>query len=814
MIDAKATSPPDSGWELLDLIALLDATERRIEELTDGEVDSVIARDGRALLLSRAQEQVRLNEAATQAAILDALPARIALLDPQGMIISENETWRDDARRMRPVLEKGLSYLAMYDARAGANADHGQQIAGGIRSVLDGRAASFALEYLEQPLGHRSWCMTTVMPLAGSPPSGAVVMHVDTTARREAEEDLRETDARFRQLADNIDTVFFLRDASGDQVLYVSPAYEKIWGRSCESLYANPRSWGDSFHPEDREATQAAHVEAGVGGRFQLEVRVVRPDGSVRWISSRGFPVRDEAGLVVRVAGVAEDITERKQALERLRESESRYRTLTDASFDAITITQDGILLEVNPGFERIFGYSAAEAIGRHVTEWSAPESVDNLQHNLSAGANGTYQMVALRKNGERVFLEVTARPHTMGGKDVRIAALRDVTERRKLEEQFRQAQKMEAIGLLAGGVAHDFNNLLTVIGVNSSFLLESLSPDDPQRGDAEAIHEAGVRGAALTRQLLAFSRKQLLRPVITDLNAVVAESSKMLARLIGDEITIALSLANDLGRVTADPGQLDQVLMNLAVNARDAMPDGGRLAITTRNVTHLVGIEGAVRVIPPGEYVLLEVQDAGVGMDAQTRARIFEPFFTTKATGKGTGLGLATVYGIVKQSDGYVLVESAPGHGTTFSVYLPRSSSDESHEPQLAGAGPATRGTETVLVIEDEAAVREIATRVLKRLGYQVLEARDGFEALSLASTFAAPIHLVLSDASMPGISGGETFRRLRERRPGLKVVFMSGYTDDEVLRRGVVLSEVAFVEKPFEPAQLARVVRETLDR
>ncbi|HEV7992141.1 MAG TPA: PAS domain S-box protein [Gemmatimonadaceae bacterium] len=809
MIDATAAPPPDPGQELLDLVELLDATERRIEELTLGEVDSVMARDGRAFLLRRAQEQVRLSESAKQASILDALPARIALLDPQGTIISENEAWREYARGMRPMQETGLSYIAMCSAREGTDAGYAKQIAAGMRSVLDGESPSFALEYLDELFGRRVWCLTTVTPLAGSPPSGAVVMHVDTTAKREAEERLRETDARFRQLADNIDTVFFLRDASGGEILYVSPAYEKIWGRSCESLYADPRSWGDSFHPEDREATRAAHLAAGIGGHFRLEFRVVRPDGSVRWISSRGFPVRDEGGVVVRVAGIAEDITERKQALERLRESETRYRTLTDASFDAITVTQDGILLEVNSGFERMFGYTAAEVIGHHVTELSSPEAVAGVEQHLLGGANGTYQTVALRKNGERIFLEVTARPHTVDGKDARLAALRDVTERRQLEEQFRQAQKMEAVGRLAGGVAHDFNNQLAVIIAYAAFVHEGLLEGDPQRADVEEIQKAAVGAAALTRQLLTFSRQQVVAPRIIALDMMVGSSVAMLGRLLGEDVELVVRHTGGSATALIDPGQFEQIVMNLVVNARDAMPTGGKLSIATAVVDlddeYIRSHWPATR----GRFAMLEVSDTGIGMDGATRDRVFEPFFTTKGT--GTGLGLATVYGIVKQSGGSLWLESEPGKGAAFRIYIPFVEGVVTLPDQQPAVAQPLSGTETILLAEDAAPVRGAVRRMLQSLGYRVLVAPSAAVALRFAES-QEKIHLLVTDVVMPEMSGRVLAERFNELRPGVQVLYMSGYTDDAIVRHGVLSASVNFIEKPFTPEKLARTVRDLL--
>ena len=388
-----------------------------------------------------------------------------------------------------------------------------------------------------------------------------------------------------------------------------------------------------------------------------------------------------------------------------------------------------------------------------------------------------------------------------------------DTTDRTELESQLRQAQKMDAVGQLAGGVAHDFNNLLTVIGAHSSFLLESLAADDPQHEDAVAIHKAGLRAAGLTRQLLAFSRKQLLKPMVIDLNATVEETRKMLERLLGEDIEIITRLGRGLGHVVADPSQIDQVIVNLAVNARDAMTGGGSLTIVTQMVSVTRDSAGSRNIVPPGDYVELTMRDTGHGMDAAVKARLFEPFFTTKEPGKGTGLGLATVYGIVKQSGGYITVDSTLGRGTTFHVYLPAVRAEDEGDQLQEAKRAVARGVETILLVEDEAGVREVAKRVLRRQGYVVLEAENGEAALAASASYAATIHLVISDAVMPGMRGAEVVRRLREARPGLKALFMSGYTDDEIVRRGIVSSAVPFVQKPFTSTDFARAVREVLD-
>ena len=368
----------------------------------------------------------------------------------------------------------------------------------------------------------------------------------------------------------------------------------------------------------------------------------------------------------------------------------------------------------------------------------------------------------------------------------------------RRSEEQLRQAQKMEAVGRLAGGIAHDFNNLLTVITSYGDLLLEDLAPDDSRRDDVEQIRKAAEGAAALTRQLLAFSRQQVLEPKVLDIRAIVAGTEKLLRRLIGADVQLATSLASDLGAVKADPGQLEQIIINLAVNARDAMPGGGRLTIAA---TGMEEVEGR-----PGRWVMLAVSDTGIGMDEQTKARIFEPFFTTKESGKGTGLGLATVYGIVKQAGGFIWVDSEPGRGTSFEVYLPRV--DEPVAPAITRPAPAEpgRGTETVLLVEDAPAVRLVTRQVLERYGYTVLEAPTGDMALRLAAKHHGPIHLLLTDVVMPGLSGRQLAGQLSQLRAEMKVLYVSGYAD-------TVESGVAYLQKPFAPEALARRVRDVLD-
>jgi nitrogen-specific signal transduction histidine kinase/ActR/RegA family two-component response regulator len=399
-------------------------------------------------------------------------------------------------------------------------------------------------------------------------------------------------------------------------------------------------------------------------------------------------------------------------------------------------------------------------------------------------------------------------------GRPAELVLANDVTERRRLEEQLRQAGRIEAIGRLAGGVAHDFNNLLSLIIGYSELLLEGLSPVDPRRKSAEEIRAAGQRAASLTRQLLAFSRKQVLQPEVLDLNEVAERTGKMLRRLIGEDIELVFKTDPSLHAVLADRGQIEQVLLNLAVNARDAMPDGGTVTVETANVQLDAAFARQHNPLKAGHYVMLAFSDTGHGMDANTKAHIFEPFFTTKETGKGTGLGLATVYGIVKQSEGFIWVYSEPGQGATFKIYLPPTGiAIPVMAPEESMAPESVHGRETILVVEDEAPLRELAADFLRGCGYHVLEAGNGADALDLVLTLNGHLDLLVTDVVMPGMSGRALAERLAERAADTKVLYLSGYTDEAIHRHGVLEAGVAFLQKPFRLADLARRAREILD-
>jgi two-component system, cell cycle sensor histidine kinase and response regulator CckA len=515
---------------------------------------------------------------------------------------------------------------------------------------------------------------------------------------------------------------------------------------------------------------------------------------------------------------------ERKRTEEQLHDSERKYRLLFATNPEPMFVYDFATLriLAVNDAAIARYGYSGPEFLERTIRDIRSPEEQarvdDELDNRPDEGAVRTG--VRHRAKDGKVFeVDLVTRPLEFAGRRARLVLAHDVTAQRHLEEQLRQSQKMEAVGQLAGGIAHDFNNLLTAILGSTQLLLHNMPPEDPRREDAEEIKLAGHRAAELTRQLLAFSRRQVLAPKVLDLNVVVANMERMLRRLLGEDIELVTSLDTTAGAVNADPGQLEQVLLNLAVNARDAMPPpgGGRLSIETARFTlHQEHVERRHR-LPPGDYACLVVGDTGVGMDEATQAHLFEPFFTTKEVGKGTGLGLATVYGIVKQSGGYIWVYSEPGRGTTVKVYLPRVPVVAEAPSAAPAPAPTPRevrgGHETVLLVEDAAPVRALARRSLEAHGYRVIDAFDGPSALELSARHRAPIDLLVTDVVMPGMSGRELAERLAPVRPGMKVLYTSGYTDDAMVRQGVLNAGVAFLQKPFVPDSLARKVREVLD-
>src|SRR6059036_1762285 len=513
---------------------------------------------------------------------------------------------------------------------------------------------------------------------------------------------------------------------------------------------------------------------------------------------------------------------ERRRAEAALREAEAGYSTLVEqAPVGIYRSNPAGRFLSANRALARILGYdSPAELLGLDMTRdvYADPAERQRLLDRDSYTEREYDEVEATwkRKDGRLLSVQLSVRAVRKGAGEVEYyeTFARDVTEQRRLQQQLVQSQKMEAVGRLAGGIAHDFNNLLTVITSYSDLLLQDLGGEDPKREDVEQVRKAAEGAAALTRQLLAFSRQQVSAPRVVSLSVVVQGVEKMLRRVIGEDVDLVTALDLNVGSVKADVGQLEQVLMNLAVNARDAMPTGGKLTIETANVEHDPDYAREREAALLRRCVMLAVSDTGIGMDEATKARIFEPFFTTKEAGKGTGLGLATVYGIVQQSGGFIWVYSEPGHGTTFKIYPPQV--EASAQGRAAGAAPGDlpRGTETILLVEDAAAVRAVTRQVLERQGYTVLEAANGAAALQTAAGHPGPIHLLLTDVVMPVLSGRQLADQLAKVRPDAKVLYASGYTDDAVVRHGVLEAGISYLQKPFTADSLARKVREVLDR
>jgi len=631
---------------------------------------------------------------------------------------------------------------------------------------------------------------------------------------------LIEREELFHLISENAADMIAVVDLDGRRI-FNSLSYQKILGYSPEELQES--SGFEQIHPEDRELVKNAAKEARqTGSGTILEYRFRHKNGDWMVLESVASVIRNEKGEPEKLVIVNRDITERKKAQEALSRSEASFRSLVEGAPHGIyRATMTGQFLEVNPALQRMLGYESAQElfkadlatqIFRHTADF---QRMNELLAESKVMKDS--EMEWKRPNGEPIVVRCSG--HRVDGKDggpgyFEVFA-EDVTEKRTLERQLRMAQKMEAIGRLSGGIAHDFNNLLGVIIGYSGVLKKSLDKSQPNYEYATEIEKAGQRAASLTRQLLAFSRQQVLTPSVLSLNSLVSDMEKMLPRLLGEDINVSLSLDSELGNVKADQSQIEQVIMNLAVNARDAMPSGGDLHIQTANIE----MDNAFTRDHPGSkagsYVMLAIADSGTGMSPETIAHIFEPFFTTKGVGEGTGLGLATVYGVVKQSNGYIWVDSAPGKGSTFQIYLPRNLDTE----QVSAAKPEVqsrerpKGSEMILLVEDAEPLRKLAQAFLESNGFRVLSAPSGEAALEIAARHSGLFDLLLTDVVMPGMNGRVLAEQLSMRQPGLKVLFMSGYTDSFIAGHGVLQKGTNLLHKPFTEEVFISKVREVLD-
>ncbi|HEY2823615.1 MAG TPA: PAS domain S-box protein [Candidatus Acidoferrum sp.] len=628
---------------------------------------------------------------------------------------------------------------------------------------------------------------------------------------------LLEREQLFRLIGENAADLIAVVDMEGNR-LYNSVSYEKVLGYTIAELKTS--SGFEQIHPDDREQVRAASAEArrtGIGKT--LEYRMRHKNGSWRVLESTSSVILNAKGVAEKLVIVSRDITERKQAVEALRLSESGFRSLVEgAPYGIYRAAADGQFLRVNPALERMLKYAdSTELLQTNLRSGVFRNAADFDRLVELLGSQGEFKDVEVewkRKDQKPITVRCSGRhlSENFQANSVFEVFAEDVTERRALEKQLSMAAKMEAVGRLSGGIAHDFNNLLGVIIGYSQVLRRKLDPNSPLKEHAEEVEKAANRAVSLTRQLLAFSRQQILTLAVVDLNSLVTDMQKMLPRLIGEDIAIDIDLDPSLGRIKADQGQIEQVIMNLAVNARDAMPNGGKFQIETgnRDLDELYASEhpGA----KPGSYVMLAMTDSGAGMNAQTLAHIFEPFFTTKEVGKGTGLGLATVYGIVKQSGGYIWVDSSPGIGSSFQIYLPRV--EESVSKSTADAPTDNlRGSETILLVEDADALRKLARSFLDDHGFNVLVASNGEEALRVAEKHGRPIDLLVTDVVMPGMNGRALADRLLAKQPKLKILYISGYTDSFIAGHGVLEEGTFLLHKPFTEEVLIRKVRDVLD-
>lgn len=644
--------------------------------------------------------------------------------------------------------------------------------------------------------------------------------------RARDQQTLRESEERHRHISELISDYAYAFRVEPDGTLrgqWISDSFTRMFGLTLHEVIARG-GWRSLVHPDDLPLAQA-HVERVLAGHTDVcELRLVTPAGRVRWLRDYAVPVwNDQAQRVTRIYGAAQDVTERREQEEALR---SRHQELASLirSIDGIVWEADASTFRftfVSDKAERLLGYPVRQWLEepdfwqQHLHPDDRETVVAICRSATAAGQDHDLEYRMLAADGRIVWLRDIVNVEVVDGRPSRLRGIMvDITAQRQLEAQLQQAQKMEAIGRLAGGLAHDFNNLLTVINGHAELLLAAQPPQTALHDSALAIAEAGQRAAWLTEQLLAFSRQTVVAPQVLDLNQVIRQTQRLLQRLIGEDIELVADLEELQGCVRIDPGQISQVLINLAVNARDAMPQGGRLTIASRRVQRRTAPQARGGFQAAIAWAELVFRDTGQGMAPEVQARIFEPFFTTKGPGRGSGLGLSVVYGIVQQAGGQIEVESAPGQGTSFRLYFPLVASAPAALPGPAAAPPPVRGSATILVVEDEGGVRGLVRTVLTRQGYQVLVAENPEQALALVEEGRQPLHLLITDLVMPGMSGRELAERIGAQRPGLKVLYMSGYTDDAAIRHGLVQETVDFLPKPFSPQALLEKVQSILAR
>ena len=735
--------------------------------------------------------------------LLQNLPAHVAILSPDGTVEYINHA-RDDLLAEEAIGRSANEFLAPSSQDVAAKCIEA--------AVRDGLSSECELVDIDG----RAY-LTRCAPIQNEEGEPAVLMvATDITKHKRAEAALRQSEQKYRELVENINDVIFSLDTEG-RLTFVSHGVEVVGGYAPSELVGRP--FVEFIHPDD-VAVVCAAFESALGGRSEPnEYRVRTKAGHYRWVRSHSRAVRVD-GEVVGVRGVLADVTERRRTEEALREAEGRYRSMFEnAVFGLYLSTPDGRFLDVNRALVSMLGYDSAEELrARDIADalYVDPAERERLVERFSQSETfGGVEVDWKTKQGTPIRVRLSGRvlrsdEGAINGFEV---IAEDVTEKHAMEEQYRQAQKMEAIGRLAGGVAHDFNNLLTVINGHAELALSTLDTSDVCYEDLAEIRRAGERAAALTAQLLAFSRRQIVRPTVLDLNEVIADSAEMLRRIIGEDIELDTRLEENLGSVVADRSQVEQVIMNLAVNARDAMPEGGCLVLATggERVESTRTLDQTT--MPPGRYIAMSCRDTGCGISEAIRPHIFEPFFTTKEESRGTGLGLSTVYGSVEQCGGYIDVRSEIGKGSCFTVYFPEVASVPEVVAQVESASEGqTLDLGCILVVEDDDAVRITAVEMLEKCGYTVLEARDASEALSLSEERLGSLSLLITDVVMPGMSGPAMAERMTKNNPELRVLYMTGYADEEVLSERLRDGDAVLLKKPFSFTTIVEKVRQAM--
>ena len=799
--------PPLSRWFHFSIYLFLTITPIYLiltslsEALASTQQEIELRKEAELLL----RESELLNRS-----LVESIPQRIFLKDRQSVYLSCNAHYAHDLG-IEPEQIVGKDDSDFYPPKLA------EKYRADDQTVLETkRLKDIEERYLID--GVERWVHTTKVPYcdAEGHVSGVLGIFEDITDRKLAEEALKENEERFEALANaSFEGIVF---TDGGVVIDANSQLAQMLRYDLSEIIGKPVA--DIIAPEDRESVRQ-NMEAGFEGLY--ESRLLRKDSSAIVVETQAkhFAYR---GRVVRVTAVR-DITEKKQAEDALRESEERFSRFFRASPVGTSITRlsDGQFADVNDAFLGLFGFTREEVIGQNPLEremWASPEDRTKMVEILQEqGGIQDFETRFRRKSGEIMDVLVSAEVIELAGQQYILGLTHDITERKqgererkKLEEQLFQAQKMESVGRLAGGVAHDFNNMLGVIIGRAEMALEQDVSTDKFQHNLKEILKAALRSADLTRQLLAFARKQTAIPKILDLNDTISGMLKMLRRLIGEDIDLFWIPELDLWNVKIDPSQVDQILANLVVNARDAISGVGAITIRTENFV-IDDSYGADSDFIPGEYILLTMSDTGAGMSKEVCENIFEPFFTTKELGKGTGLGLSTVYGIVKQNDGFIYVASEPGKGTTFKIYLPRFEAETAQDPPEKVAGKPPTGTETILVVEDDEAILKLSKMILEELGYTVLAAHTPVEAIRLVEEHPGNLHLLISDVVMPEMNGRELAEQLGAIRPNLKCLYMSGYTADVIAHRGILDEGLNFIQKPFRSDDLAARVRQVLD-